>query len=266
MIYDPEKKEIISGKVINELDRFVIDFVNILEKYGLEYVIVSGYVAIVLGRSRSTEDVDMLIKPMPFEQFDEFFQFLLNNGYECANTSISSEAYEFLNDHAIRFFKLGKPIPNIEFKIIGNGYNYDFIRKFANHLNIQHIYFLGYVDYNKLPVLLSSAHIGLGIFGNSKKAGRVIPNKAYEILALKLPLITGDSAAARELLVNKKNCILCRMADEKSLVDSILLLKNDSKLRRAIASEGYRAFKKNCSVDVIGEDVKKVLLELCRKT
>ena len=118
MIYDPEKKEIISGKVINELDRFVIDFVNILEKYGLEYVIVSGYVAIVLGRSRSTEDVDMLIKPMPFEQFDEFFQFLLNNGYECANTSISSEAYEFLNDHAIRFFKLGKPIPNIEFKII----------------------------------------------------------------------------------------------------------------------------------------------------
>ena len=111
--------EIISDKVINKLDKFVINFVNILEKY-TPYVIVSGYVSIVLGRSRATEDVDLLIPKMDFTKFSFLFRDLLQKGYECANTSDSKEAFEMLNSHAIRFFEKGYPLPNIEFKQINN--------------------------------------------------------------------------------------------------------------------------------------------------
>ena len=44
-------------KELSELDRLVIDFVRVLDKSGTSYVIVSGYIAILLGRSRTTEDV-----------------------------------------------------------------------------------------------------------------------------------------------------------------------------------------------------------------
>ncbi len=47
-------------KEINQLDRFVFKFIKILEKY-TDYVIVSGYVAILLGRDRGTEDIDIII-------------------------------------------------------------------------------------------------------------------------------------------------------------------------------------------------------------
>ena len=110
-------KEIKSNKTLNELDKFVINFINKIEKF-TDYVIVSGYVAIILGRSRASEDVDLLIPKMEKLQFVKMFNFLLNNGYECANTSKAEEAYELLNYHAIRFYEKGFPLPNIEFKII----------------------------------------------------------------------------------------------------------------------------------------------------
>jgi len=118
MEYDLGKKEIKTNKVINQLDRFVIDFINILEKHGLGYVIISGYVAIVLGRSRATEDVDMFVTEIDFPKFVIFFNDLLSNGYECMNTSDPKEAFDMLGSHAIRFFEKGKTMPNIEFKFM----------------------------------------------------------------------------------------------------------------------------------------------------
>ena len=50
-------------KVITALDTFVLDFIRILERY-TDYVLVNGYVTILLGRARGTEDIDTLIPPM----------------------------------------------------------------------------------------------------------------------------------------------------------------------------------------------------------
>jgi hypothetical protein len=40
------------------LDRLVVEFVRCL---GFNYVIVAGYVAILLGRTRTTDDVDVVV-------------------------------------------------------------------------------------------------------------------------------------------------------------------------------------------------------------
>ena len=57
-----------------------------------------------------------------------------------------------------------------------------------------------WVPYTKLSQWIDQADVCLGIFGDSDKAGRVIPNKVFQILAAGKPLITRDSAAIRELL------------------------------------------------------------------
>jgi len=119
MKYDVKTKEIdLTEKFIDKLDKFTLDFIDIFEKYG-KYVIVSGYVSILLGRTRGSEDVDLLIPDMQFSQFDGLFNNLINNSWECANTSNSKEAFSLWGEHAIRFYK-GEPLPNIEFKKITN--------------------------------------------------------------------------------------------------------------------------------------------------
>ena len=118
MEYNVKKRQIKLNKILNELDKFTIDFVKVLEKRS-EYVIVSGYVSILLGRSRASEDVDLLIPQMSFPNFLKLFDDLISRGYECANTSDPNEAFEMWGEHAIRFYK-ENPLPNIEFKKITN--------------------------------------------------------------------------------------------------------------------------------------------------
>jgi len=118
MHYFPEQREILfDGKVLNILDRFTLDFINILEKH-TSYVLVSGYVSILLGRSRSSEDIDLLVPPLSFVQFTTLCADFDKAGFECLNTSSLQEAYAFLQEHAIRFARKGKPLPNMEFKQI----------------------------------------------------------------------------------------------------------------------------------------------------
>lgn len=116
MEYDKSKKEIRINKVLNELDKFVIDFLKILEKH-IDYVIISGYISILLGRSRATEDIDVFIKNISFEKFLVLYNELKKEGYWCLNAEEPVEIFSYLKDGlAIRFSREGISIPNFEVK------------------------------------------------------------------------------------------------------------------------------------------------------
>jgi hypothetical protein len=102
-------------KVLNELDRFVLKFIDILKKHS-KYVIVSGYVSILFGRSRASEDIDVIVPPLGAAHFNELFSDLSENNFYCLNTSKVREAFKHLSYNAIRFAIKGTSIPNIEFK------------------------------------------------------------------------------------------------------------------------------------------------------
>jgi len=126
MEYSKDKREIYLEKELNNLDKFVYHFVSLLDKY----VIVSGYVSILTGRSRATEDIDLLVPKMDFESFSELWEMAEKNGFECINTPNTNEAFQMLKEHAIRFARKGQGVPNIEFKIISNKvHEYSFSNK-----------------------------------------------------------------------------------------------------------------------------------------
>lgn len=131
----------------------------------------------------------------------------------------------------------------IEFEIIGSGQLSENIRNLARKLNIKNTSFIDWVDYRNLPEHIQKADICLGIFGDTKKAQRGIPIKVYESLAMKKPVITGNSPAAREIFSHKVNSILCEMANSKALAESILLLKENWKLREDIAEAGFKLYQ-----------------------
>jgi len=114
MEYNPEEKKIILNRTLNKLDIFVLNFTKHLKNY----VIVSGYVSILLGRSRATEDVDLLIPQLNEQEFQLLWNKLHENNFDCINTSNYKEAFNMLKETAIRFSEKGKPLPNMEFKII----------------------------------------------------------------------------------------------------------------------------------------------------
>ncbi|MEK6983158.1 MAG: nucleotidyltransferase [Nanoarchaeota archaeon] len=104
-------------KEANDLDEFVFDFINILKKH-TDYVIVSGYVAILLGRSRTTEDIDIFIHEFSKDAFNKFYNELLKNDYWCLNSEDVNEIFDYLSEGLpVRFALINTTIPNFEIKV-----------------------------------------------------------------------------------------------------------------------------------------------------
>jgi hypothetical protein len=116
----------ISSKVIelnrelSDLDLFTLEFVKLLRKYA-KYVLVSGYVSILLGRARSSEDVDIITPKIEFQKFKQLTNELSQNGFYCLNAESDEEIYSYLNEQeVVRFAKKGTAIPNMELKFAKN--------------------------------------------------------------------------------------------------------------------------------------------------
>ena len=108
---------------LSDLDKFTIEFITILKKH-IDYVIVSGYVAILLGRSRASEDVDVIIPRITFSDFKRLYKNLKENDFYCLNAEDEEIVYSYLEENlAIRFAKLDTIIPNIELKWIKNDFD-----------------------------------------------------------------------------------------------------------------------------------------------
>jgi len=111
------KDKIVFEKEFNSLDRLVIDFTSILNRLKINYVLVSGYVSILFGRNRSSEDIDIILENINLVKFETVWREAYKE-FECIITEDLKDAYNnyLLKNYAIRFSRKGNFIPNIEIK------------------------------------------------------------------------------------------------------------------------------------------------------
>ncbi len=113
-----DDKTVQLDRELSELDQKVLDFVQILGKH-VKYVLISGYVAILFGRTRTTEDVDFIIAPMSKKEFEIMYTDLIEHGFWALNADDISELYAMLQEKlAIRFAERGMAVPNMEVKFV----------------------------------------------------------------------------------------------------------------------------------------------------
>ena len=148
---------------------------------------------------------------------------------------------------------------NISFTLIGRGQTYSETRRIASNLKLQNVSFREWIPYDELPKQISKSDVCLGIFGDTMKARRVIPNKVYQCLAMRKPVVTSDTPAAREILVDHRNSLLCDASNPEALARAILELRNDERLREDIASEGYELFKQRFTSVNVGASLVEIL-------
>lgn len=88
----------------------------------------------------------------------------------------------------------------IRFVVIGSGQEEPQLRRRLDEARLEGLEWIPWVDYGELVQWIHEADVCLGIFGATRKAALVIPNKVFQVLAARRPLITRDSPAIRELL------------------------------------------------------------------
>jgi glycosyltransferase involved in cell wall biosynthesis len=149
----------------------------------------------------------------------------------------------------------------ISIELLGNGQTYRAMRGLAQELDLPATIFRSRVAQSQLPSAIGQADICLGIFGDSAKARRVVPNKVFQALAMRQPVITGDSPAVREFFTPVRHLRTVPMADSAALAEVILDLHRRPGDRDRMADAGYRRYLEGFTPERIGE---VVLVMLCR--
>lgn len=115
--------EVVIEKEPSELDELVIDVVRILDAVGIEYAVVSGYVAVLFGRARATEDIDVVVEPFDETTATAAIERLRDAGYWGSAMPLV-DLHETLSDGLpVRVAEDGDIVPNVELKFASDEYD-----------------------------------------------------------------------------------------------------------------------------------------------
>lgn len=107
----------------NRLDELAIAFSRLLERFDIGHVFVAGYVAILSGRARATQDIDVLVEALTEQQVDDLTAALDAEGFWGPAMPLAS-AYEMLsNGDNIWVAPEDQMTPHLEVKFVGDEFD-----------------------------------------------------------------------------------------------------------------------------------------------
>lgn len=136
---------------------------------------------------------------------------------------------------------------NVHFTVVGRGQTYARCVELHRDLQGSNVDFQAWMKPDEIANVAARAQVILGIFGTTAKAGRVIPNKVFEALAMGRPVITRQSSAIGELLQDQRDVLLVPAGDPQRLADKILWVKDHPAEAAEIGRRGYETFQRNAS-------------------
>ncbi len=129
---------------------------------------------------------------------------------------------------------------DIRFVLVGEGQTRAQVEALVRRWQLPNVELRGWIDPAQMGPLMRSYSVSLGIFGTGAKAARVVPHKVFDACAAGVPVVTADSAAARELLVDGESALLVPAGDGEALAHAISRLEADEALRAVLATAGLK--------------------------
>jgi glycosyltransferase involved in cell wall biosynthesis len=156
-------------------------------------------------------------------------------------------------------------LPEFTVELVGDGMQYQAMRDFAARAGARRLAFAGPRAYAEAPATLAGAHVVLGAFGASEKAGRVIPHKVYQGLAAGRAVVTGDGAGVREVFEPGVHLEVVPRADAAALAAALAALLGDPRRRAALAARGRARALEIATPAAIGGELERILADLPRR-
>ncbi|HTR18384.1 MAG TPA: glycosyltransferase [Candidatus Paceibacterota bacterium] len=145
----------------------------------------------------------------------------------------------------------------IKFRLIGSGSLSKKVDAIIRGNDLKNVEELGRMPPQDIARLSQEASVILGVFGDTEKARRVIPNKVYEGLGMRKAVITADTPAVREIFTEED--LLLIPNTPRAIADAILRLKGDPALTKRLAERGYAKVMRLYSPVPLGKELLALL-------
>jgi glycosyltransferase involved in cell wall biosynthesis len=136
--------------------------------------------------------------------------------------------------------------PEIPFRIVGSGQLDASLDDRPDNVE-----WVPWVEYEELAGEYGIAGCALGIFGTTDKAARVIPNKVFQALACGTPVVTADTPAARELLVDGESALLVPPGDPAALAAALRRVAAEPALAEHLSGGGLYTYQRRASEEAL---------------
>jgi glycosyltransferase involved in cell wall biosynthesis len=142
---------------------------------------------------------------------------------------------------------------DIKFTFIGGGQTFPDIKRLINDkkINIQLEPFMPLDELNKR---INRADVLFGIFGDSQKTDRVIPNKVWQAVAIGKSVITKDTSAIRECFTDQELYLVANTP--QAIAGAVLDLKKNREKGIVLAARALACYQKQYSVSMLGGQLK----------
>ena len=148
----------------------------------------------------------------------------------------------------------------VRFRVIGSGQQRLEIGRLVQELRLDNVDLAEPLPLERLPDEIAKAVLCLGIFGDSDKAFRVIPNKVFQALAMGRPVITADTPAMRAAF-KADEVVMVPATDPAAQASSILALVKDQERARELAFRGHARYLRDYSQQTLAGRLRLLLKE-----
>ena len=114
---------------------------------------------------------------------------------------------------------------------------------------------------DEIAVRLRESHVGLGVFGETAKAARVVPLKAALVQAHGRALITRDGPAANEAFGGDASALLVPPGDPAALAAALRELRDDREELERLGAAGRSHYERNFTPAAVARTFLRALAE-----
>jgi glycosyltransferase involved in cell wall biosynthesis len=112
-----------------------------------------------------------------------------------------------------------------------------------------------FVPPDEIASRLRASHVGLGVFGDTEKAARVVPLKAALVQSHGRALVTRDGPAANEAFGEDGSAALVPPADPDALAAVLRRLRDDRTELERLAAAGRRSYEQRFAPDAVARSL-----------
>jgi len=137
--------------------------------------------------------------------------------------------------------------PDITFTLIGNGQTYESAKRRAQDFPGAHLEWIKPVTEKELARYIFNADICLGIFGETDKAARVVPNKVVQTAAMGKAIITRESTAIQDYFSPGLEIEVVPPGNPQALAQAIIRLADEPTQRIKMGEKARKVFERHFS-------------------
>jgi glycosyltransferase involved in cell wall biosynthesis len=136
-------------------------------------------------------------------------------------------------------------VPDVHLLIVGQGSTAESLKELANELGVlDRITFEGHVSESKVPSYCKASDIGLIPHLKSEQTDNSCPNKIFQYMATRLPVLTNDCRSLARLVRETGSGVVYKADDPVDMAKQVVRLYASPAEREKMGLNGSEAVKK----------------------